>query len=183
MIDFPESGRDASKNKDGYAKQLIAREGPGILNWAVEGARQLLAGLQNGHGFILTPIQQNRVDDRINESDSLCVFLMETIERKQGSDLATQDIIDCYVNYSRARHWGVQNEDTLTRRLNSLMTNLFSAHGSNHVKPRFGQKECRGYTNVGWKNSNVTEEKTDSISPLTRQIRSQWSSSEAERAA
>src|SRR5258707_5072479 len=74
LIDFPESGRDVSKNKETYAKELIDREGPGILNWAVEGARHLLAGLRNGHGFILTPIQQSRVDDRINESDSLCVF-------------------------------------------------------------------------------------------------------------
>jgi phage/plasmid-associated DNA primase len=89
LIAFPASGRDPWQNKPEYAKQLIAREGSGILNWAVEGARKLLGDFQEGRGFVLTPLQQNRVDDRINEFDSLCVFLRESIEGKQESNLAT----------------------------------------------------------------------------------------------
>jgi putative DNA primase/helicase len=153
LIDFPASGRDPSQNKPEYAKQLIAREGSGILNWAIEGAAKLIADFQEGKGFVLTSLQQNRVDDRINESDSLCVFLRESIEVKQESNLATQDIIRRYADFCRSRGWGLPNEDTINRWFGTLMMNLFSVQSSKHVKNHFGQ-ECRGYTNVSWKNAS-----------------------------
>jgi phage/plasmid-associated DNA primase len=77
LNDFPASGRDASQNKPEYAKQLINREGSGILNWAVKGAANLLADFKQGRSFTLTADQEKRVLDRINESDSLCTFLRE----------------------------------------------------------------------------------------------------------
>ncbi len=159
LIDFPASGRDPSQNKPEYAKQLIKAEGSGILNWAVEGAAKLIADFKEGRSFSLTAIQESRITDRINESDSLCTFLRDSIEGKVKSELATQDIIRHYSDYCRSRGWGFQNEESINRRLGTVMNNLFGAQTSKHVRNQFGQ-DHRGYTGVGWKSEPQAKTET-----------------------
>ena len=148
IIDFPFSGRAAEQNKEDYANQLLNREASGILNWALEGAQQLLQDLAEGKGFVLTDDQKKRVDDRINESDSLALFLNECLRTSDIGSLTTKQILDSYSSYCRARGWGYPGEKAVSHRLNNLMSSIFGAQPSNHIKDALGGDEKRGYRGV-----------------------------------
>ncbi len=47
-----------------FDQTLVETEGPGILNWMIEGAVRVLAELDSYGRFRLTAAQQKRVDSR-----------------------------------------------------------------------------------------------------------------------
>ena len=120
---------------------------PGILNWALDGAKQLLQDLAEEKGFALRAEQKSRVDNRIDESDSLSLFLKQRLRKSDVGSLTTKLILDNYSSFCRERGWGFPGEQTVFRRLNDLMTSLFEAQPTKHIKNAKGGDE-RGYRGV-----------------------------------
>jgi putative DNA primase/helicase len=73
-----------------FGARLLVDEGPGILNWAVDGLRWLYSALESNSGRLpLTAAQSGRINRAIAESDSLRVFLRERVRTSATNDLAT----------------------------------------------------------------------------------------------
>jgi phage/plasmid-associated DNA primase len=150
IIDFP-TARPVEQNIDNYAEKLVAEEGPGILNWMIAGAQQLLLDIAEGRNFVLTAEQRARVEERIEESDSLATFCKDYI-CKDDSRLATNDILIRYRDYCVKRKWGHPGEEVITRRLAELLPHMFGAAPSKHVGS-IGLGDLRGYTGINWQNA------------------------------
>jgi hypothetical protein len=87
------------------------------------------------------------VDNRIDESDSLSLFLKERLRKSDMGSLTTKLILDSYSSFCREHGWGFPGEQTVFRRLNHLMTSLFEAQPTKHIKNAKGGDE-RGYRDV-----------------------------------
>lgn len=76
------------------SERLFREEGPGILNWALDGLEKLRA---DGFNLRITPRQQNVVDDILRESDSVQHFIRDCLRR--GDRLQRISVTECYDEY------------------------------------------------------------------------------------
>jgi P4 family phage/plasmid primase-like protien len=122
--------------------RLLREEGSGILNWAIEGAKKLLA---DGR-FILSDKQKDRVEKMINESKSLGLFLNEEMYRAESLDLTTNEIVDRYYQFCSHHEWMPVAEPKLRNELKVMITSKFGVTESNSIDR--GGKDHRGFRGV-----------------------------------
>jgi len=142
------------KNKiPNFSEKLIQEEGPGILNWAIEGLNLLMLDITLCGGIILNGDQKGVVDSLLAESDSLRSFLLKNLVQATGSDLTVNEIVQAYARYCPDMSWDPLPETQIHRQLPSLMLELFQTPKSNSIK-RDGVS-ARGFRGVAFKGLEV----------------------------
>jgi P4 family phage/plasmid primase-like protien len=81
---------------------ILKDEGSGVLNWALEGLKQLRI---DNWLFKLTERQLSAIDKTLLESDSPQVFAKECLENVEGSQLTQEDCFGYYVEFCKKRDW------------------------------------------------------------------------------
>jgi putative DNA primase/helicase len=153
-----------------FGQMLLAQEGPGILNWALAGLRELL----NGGGQIdLNEEQRERVDTLLGEGDALAIYLRDSLETARDSnttertDLTVDEIWNGYVAFCKVRDWGMMPKRTVDRSLTELVPRLFQGRHSNNVcDPQSSGRRVRGYRGVRWRDGRPPEGYQDTDSGL-----------------
>ena len=143
-------------------KYLLEREGPGIINFYLEGLQMLLAECQQFGKIVLSPIQQGRIDELLSESDSLRIFVETKIVRDvsknhsgESHSLTTEEIVaeyvnDCvYVNKSTA-----SPRKTIEEQLPGLMLRFHNVSKSHDL---FRGTSRRGYWQVRFHQATVSD--------------------------
>ena len=126
---------------------LLHQEGPGILNWCVEGVQKLFADIAIEGRIVLSERQRERVHTLLSESDSLRIYLRENIVRTtNGANLTAAEIIEAYNSFCTNCGWSPVPGNVAQRQLDDLMLELFSVAKVNNV-PRDGKSQ-RGFRNV-----------------------------------
>jgi phage/plasmid-associated DNA primase len=136
-----------------FGELLVSEEGPGILNWALEGLRMLLTDIRETGDIRLTPRQSGVVDSLLAESDSLRFFLDSNVVKSPGSDLTVGEIVQAYAHYCPDQGWDPLPESQIGRQLPSLMLELFQTVKANSCQ-RDG-KSARGFRGVAFINPEV----------------------------
>jgi putative DNA primase/helicase len=124
------------------AQSLMNEEGPGILNWMIEGARALL---DNDFRYDQTPRQKQRLDSLLRESDSIRSFVRECVTQTAGHDATTEELRQGYQTYCDLMGW---TPLALRQIENQLPDALMDEHriGKRNDIQRHG-KNARGYGN------------------------------------
>jgi P4 family phage/plasmid primase-like protien len=126
-----------------FADWLVEHEGPGILNWMIEGALELLESKK----FAMSEQQRANVTDLLEESDSIRSFLRRcVIPAGRDSDVTTDELIEAYHEFCDSRSWDAIPAGSLEKHLPNLMLELYRANKNKNVK-RDGTGR-RGYTRV-----------------------------------
>jgi phage/plasmid-associated DNA primase len=127
-------------------KRLLEEEASGILNWCVDGLGLLFQDYASDHDIVLSENQKKRVSDLLSESDSLRLFVRQSVSRVNGSDLAVFELVEKYIQFCADSGWSPVVGPTLHQQLDDLLLELFGASKSNSVG-RSG-KSVRGYRNL-----------------------------------
>jgi putative DNA primase/helicase len=138
------------KNIPEFAEMLIREEGSGILLFATEGLLNLNADITACGSIQMTKKQKERVESLLNESDSLRLFLTETVEPALGCNLTTSEIVEKYAGYCSDQGWNMTMRKT-EEQLPELMMELFYVARSHNIPS--GTSKVRGYRGVRF-NSN-----------------------------
>jgi P4 family phage/plasmid primase-like protien len=143
------NGTPPEKRIDQFYKVLLQQEGPGILNWAIEG----LIAYEKDHAqtgdVILTPEQKARVSALLSESDGLRQFINEEIMLSEARDLSREEIIAEYALYAKERGWRPLKTTLAASQVRDLILELFGIPEINSIK-RNG-KSTRGYHGICFK--------------------------------
>jgi len=131
-----------------FDKVLIEKEGPGILNWGLVGAGQVLADKRANRVRPLSPGQRERLEALLGQSDSMRHFLEDRVERHPGESLEKNDLIEAYADYCGERSWEPLPDVAARKELNNRMLELF---GSVERKSAGENRNQRGYSNVAFK--------------------------------
>jgi phage/plasmid-associated DNA primase len=109
------------------AKLIAAEEGSGILNWCIRGLSLLLNDIRRSGNLVLSEAQEKRVENLLNESDSIRIFLMRSIKRSDESEksLSVRKIIAAYNEFCLERGWDPIAVSIVERQLPDLMSELF----------------------------------------------------------
>jgi len=103
-----------------FAGVLLCEEGPGILNWMIEGAVKLLQD-----GFPSDSLSSKRVDNLLLESDSISGFLSTCIENDDtGNGITIEELVSKYKSWCQSNDWdpilGLDARRKLTKGLETL---------------------------------------------------------------
>lgn len=146
LISISYSQPKPARRIENFARLLLDQEGPGILRWAVEGARLHLKELEEHGDFQLTPAQLQRVDALLSESDSLRRFAEEHLSAVSDADVTVSEIIEAYVDFCDRMGWAPLLENAVQRQLPDVMLDLFRASRRQVIK-RDGRSQ-RGFKGV-----------------------------------
>ena len=150
LIEMP----PAAKHKeviDFYAEKMIASEGPGVLFRIVQGAMAHLVELEKKAEFQLSPEQEARVDALLAESQSIEVFLKESVQ-KGGDGVGTEALCAAYSEFCESRGWSALKIDKVKRELPNYMFALFGSQPSKNISRNKTTAGVRGYLGVSMKN-------------------------------
>jgi phage/plasmid-associated DNA primase len=136
-----------AKRVPDFDKVLLREEGPGILNWGIEGFVKLQAEMAEVGDFRLTPPQQERIDSLLQESDSLRLFVRTRIEPSDGDSVTTSDLVQAYVVFCSDQGWNPLPATIAERKAPDLMLELWQVPKSNSLEGESG-RSSRGWRNV-----------------------------------
>lgn len=142
------------KRIEKFHELLLQKEGPGILNWCLQGLEKLFQDMENGQGtFLLSEQQKKRVKSLLRESDSLRIFFQSHIVgTSDNSDLTSEEIIAKYVEHCRDCDWVPLSLKKAESGVRELMLEVFGQGQSGSIQ-REG-KSKRGYRHVRFRKDN-----------------------------
>jgi P4 family phage/plasmid primase-like protien len=129
-----------------FARTLVEEEGPGLLNWAIEGAVLLLRDIEEHGGVQVTEQQRQRVDDLLSESDSVRKFVAESVRAAPGQDVTVVELCEAYTDFCDQRGWEPLPIHRLEAKLADAMLEAHRSARRNDIK-RAG-KNVRGFGGV-----------------------------------
>ena len=151
ILEFKEPAKERPTIAN-FDKILIENEGPGILNWALIGAAEVLADKRANRTRARSAAQHQRLEALLGQSDSMRHFLEARVERQPGQALEKNDLLEAYADFCGEKSWEPLPDLAARKELNNRMLELFGAverksGGSGHNQ--------RGYSNVAFKAAPV----------------------------
>jgi putative DNA primase/helicase len=144
-----------AKKIPNFGKRLVQEEGSGILNFALAGFALLLKDIEETGDIFRSERQQKIIDSLLAESDSLRIFLRESVERTDNFDVSVAELVEAYAAYCPERGWHPLPITEVYKQLEGLMLELFHVVKSHSVKRDGGS--VRGYRGVWLKPKETTE--------------------------
>ena len=124
------------------SEQILATEGPGVLNWMLEGLEKLRA---DGWELRLTPRQQKVVDDLLLESEAEVVFARECLRKDGTESLTVVDCYEAYVAFCNDRSWLAMPKRSFSTAIADTVTREFGLTLRNDIR------DAEGKAQRGWK--------------------------------
>jgi phage/plasmid-associated DNA primase len=129
-----------------FARELVRTEGPGILNWCIDGAVHLLAELRE-HGRIqLTDAQKQRVDALLCESDSVRHFVTKCVTADPAGDVTVSELLTAYNSFCASQGWQAVTVRQFESQVCDHMVSVHRAHKRTDIQRN--DKNQRGYARV-----------------------------------
>ncbi len=128
-----------------FSEKLVEAEGPGILNWCIRGAMQLLAELQ-ADGFVISEAQRKRVTALLNESDSVRYFVTECVAKATHSDVTVSELLTTYNDFCDEQGWEAVTARQFEKQVGDVVMEIHRAPRRNDIK-RDGKNQ-RGFSRL-----------------------------------
>ncbi len=129
-----------------FDQLLITEEGPGILNWCVQGALRLLEELEQHRTILLTPEQEQRIETLLSESDSVRHFIKHCVKKEHGADVTVHELATAYSKFCEDRGWQAMSTRQFENVLRDLMMEIHRVPKRTDVKRN--EKSQRGFVHV-----------------------------------
>jgi putative DNA primase/helicase len=130
-----------------FAGVLLAKEGPGILNWLVDGAELHKQELKKLGNFELTAAQQARIDNMIDGSRSAEMFVRQKLKKAKGA-MTVVNLTQSYNAFCCGKNWVPLSERQFHTELPALMLKLHNSLQSHNVVDEQLGKAARGYSGL-----------------------------------
>jgi P4 family phage/plasmid primase-like protien len=123
-------------------RQILEREGGGVLNWMLAGLDTLRADSWQLH---LTANQQAAVDNLLLESDGHAVFARECLKPDPAQTLTVSDAYAAYVEFCTQRGWTAVTRNKFTPTISDEVVRQFGVTTRNDIP------DAKGKAQRGWK--------------------------------
>jgi len=121
---------------------ILATEGPGVLNWMLEG---FYRERESGFGLVLNQRQQDRVDNLLLESESHAHFAREMLIKQQGATLTVDKAHKSYVAFCNQRGWSALGRSKFGSLIGDSVACEFGLTTANDIPDEDSGKAQRGW--------------------------------------
>lgn len=149
IVDYERPATD--KPIPNFDRLLVETEGPGILNWCVAGAINLLDELKIHGRMQLSDAQMERVDALLSESDSVRHFIKEMVQEADGRDVTVHELATSYHNFCDEQGWQAVTVRQFENQVSNIMMEVHRVAKRTDIR-RDG-KNSRGFSHVALKES------------------------------
>jgi len=129
-----------------FAKILLRDEGPGILNWMLDGVKKLEAA---GWQLKLNDEQQARVDALLLESDSVMMFTRDMFVKDPNLSVTGNDAFDAYTEYCQERGWTPVSRRDFGGQIEKAVSAQYGVALRHDIVTLCHYKEQRGWKGIG----------------------------------
>ncbi len=129
-----------------FDRQLVEAEGPGILNWCIAGARQLLDELAAYGQVQLIVEQAGRIDALLSESDSVRHFVSKCVVKSDDNDVTVQELLTAYSNFCDEQGWQAVTVRQFENQVSDVMMEVHRVVKRTDIKRN--EKNQRGFAHV-----------------------------------
>jgi putative DNA primase/helicase len=147
LVDF--ENKKPTKPIADLADKLVSEEGSGILNWLIAGAAAYRKDMDKHGALLLSEAQEQRIALLLHDSDSVLSYLEQRVEKSEGLDVASQELLVDYFKLCNANAWTPVSGHKFQTRVPDLMCQHFQICRRNDVL-REG-KAVRGYKGIALK--------------------------------
>jgi phage/plasmid-associated DNA primase len=127
-------GTGPAKRIDQFHEILLREEGPGILNWALDGLLKYEQDHREKGDIVLSDNQKARVAGLLNESDGLRTFLEVELVLRKDASLTDDEITKAFAEYARAKQWRLLKGSVINKQIQDLMMELYGISKSHDLK-------------------------------------------------
>lgn len=135
-----------------FDRLLIEKEGPGILNWALEGVEAVLDDMAACRGFVQTEAQAQRVQSLLSESDSVRNFVDQCLRRSpfESDNVTSEELYLGYLALCENVGWTPEGRKRFTLKVTDVITQQFGLHPTKFRRSSAenGSEQFRGYRNL-----------------------------------
>ncbi len=126
---------------------LLAREGDGILMWAVEGAMLLL---ENDGKIVKSDAQKKKVNNLLHESDPVAAYLSSHLDlADRDSTVTSEEILKAFHAYCKEQKWTLPPRKDVQARIPDYIFRYYGISKRTDIK-RAGTNR-RGYQGLRFK--------------------------------
>ncbi|HTR40456.1 MAG TPA: phage/plasmid primase, P4 family [Pseudomonadales bacterium] len=126
-------------------KRILQNEASGVLNWMLDGLYALRTAKWQ---IALSPVQKQRVNELLLESDSVKVFFAERcVEDSKADGLTVTDAYAAYSDFCTERGWTELTRNLFGRDCQEIVQRIFHAPIRHDIKSADGKKQ-RGWKNI-----------------------------------
>lgn len=127
---------------------LVETEGPGILNWMLEGAIEIMRCAREHQPLPVSPEQRSRVRDLISESDSVREFVNGCVRKSSFSvdSVTKEQAYRVYLEICEKREWNALTQRVFWTRVEDILISEFGAHPDKHLGDDRNERGWRGIT-------------------------------------
>jgi len=108
------------KRIERFDEVLLKEEGPGILNWMIEGAKRAIRELDLHGDILLTQNQKERVESLLAESDSVRHFVKKCVIRDHRCDVTVAELTTAHTDFCESMGW----EPETVRRVENVLADV-----------------------------------------------------------
>ena len=128
-----------------FDKILLRDEGPGILNWMLEGLRKLAA---DGWNLTMNDQQKARVENLLLESNNLMPFMRDCLKKDDKGSITVSDTYVVYTEYCKELDWKPMARYEFGSQIEDAVATQFGVTMRHDVKDA-SQKAQRGWKGIG----------------------------------
>jgi P4 family phage/plasmid primase-like protien len=129
-----------------FDRCLVKSEGPGILNWCIEGACVHLAELKREGRMQMTPTQIERVETLLSESDSVRQFVIKCVAKETNTDVTTHELLTAYSRFCDGQGWQAVTVRYFENHISDVMMEIHRVAKRTDIKR--SDKNQRGFAHV-----------------------------------
>lgn len=133
-----------------FEEVLLKEEGPGILNWMLEGATLALTEIFEDGTITLSPTQQTRVNNRVKLSDTVDFFVEAGLVLAPGQSTGSRQMLEAYQQFCSMKEISSESDRVFQTRVKNLIENRFGGEVSysENISSTSSDKHKRGYRGV-----------------------------------
>ncbi len=151
-IDYQRPRPNGSKIIDNFHEVLLREEGPGILNWMIDGAQAHWQELQAQKGFQISQRQINSVENILLRSKSVETFVRKQLQPQPKSCLIVRELFSAYCRFCADRNWETVPERKFEETSHRLILQYCALQKGHDIQDN--GRTVRGYRNLGFRNFN-----------------------------
>lgn len=133
--------------KRDFAEPLLQEEGPGILNWMLSGARELL--LFDNREMSYNAVQTARLDYLFGSAEPLKLFLISCVEANRGTTITSDEMFGAFTDFCKTMEWSLWNQREFQNKIPDAMLCCFQAALRRDV-PRSRQTDVKTTNRAGF---------------------------------
>jgi len=142
---------DALPKRIGHFDQvLLNEEGPGILNWMLQGAQIALQEIQKDGTISLTPAQRSRISDRVRISDTVGFFVESRLVYAADESISSEQLLLEYQRFCSERAITCEPDRAFHLRVKARIEEHFGGrvYHTENVRCAPEGRKLRGYRGV-----------------------------------